>query len=194
MKKNWIFFMSGVKSGRDNYEPDKDWATVGTALSADRPYSLGSMQMYEIPRPGSHPASEVIDGVTADNNKVLKGPTIQRWHFVPSPHKEERAMWGKIDRALKRLYGYGDIWTYHHTTYGGLGVTTYAARKQLQVVKSYPKITRIFNETQPVTTPDLYDTQAERACDIREAGGWAKQRELMVRNHKTIKYDSVCRA
>jgi hypothetical protein len=151
----------------DAYEPEKDWTTVDTALNAEQYYPLGFLKVKDYTRRGQL-FFPVEDGVRPQGVAERKGKTYSRMVWTPHPQRHVRVFWGKLDRALKRLYEHGLLFTYAHTRSGYLSVTPWDERPRHTRPDKPPRFGRMYNYSNTTHVPcPSEESVTERAQDKR---------------------------
>lgn len=176
----------GVHSKLHEYDPTRDWEVIGKALSAKHWFPLGFFLPKDYYRKDTSNPWEQVDGVKVQSLVDRKGKFMTRWVWTPHQQREARVMWGKIDRAARRLHQHGELWTYLHTKSGVLRVKTFGERPNHKMPDRRP-IGRHYNygNTTYVYCPS-HDSVEERANDKRIVGKftWEDNRDAALA-HRT---------
>jgi hypothetical protein len=150
IRLNPVFLELGVEWRQ--YDGTTDLTLIQEARQQPR-YALSFLELVEIPR--KHHTDSPGTG-------THQAGVVFRWKRVPNKQRASRIMWGKINRACKRLAYHGWIAWYVHTLEGALSFAEDTKPLSKTPYKHPPTKFRHYHE-QWVQTPE------------REQGDWRKQ-------------------
>lgn len=171
--KRWPRQWWTAYTGRtDGYTPDSDWQVIGEECMRTTPTIAAWWTVKDKPS---------TEGWGDTKSKTVKAV----WYWKKQTDRDIRIRWGKVDRAIRRLYAHGEVVWYRHTPDGILSFKTPGEIACLSPTPEDIPITfrHVNNGNSTWLSCPSPDTIEERKHDKRiletEDNTWAKRRHAM---------------
>ena len=171
--KNWPrHWWTGYTGRTDGYTSDTDWQTIGEECERKTPTIAAWWTVKDKP--------------STEGWGDTKAKTIRAvWHWKKQTDRDMRIRWGKVDRAIRRLYAHGEVVWYRHTPDGKLEFKTPGEIAELATLPAYVPCTKRHVNNSPSAwlhcpSPDtIQERKQDRRILETENSTWAKRREAM---------------
>lgn len=175
MAREWKWWYQYVPH-QSGYDPSGDWKIISDETARDKPTIAGYYTTQKMTKRGMYYFPVVGDAEQV--KKVQKIHEVTVW--TPHPERAVRLRWGKIHRAMIRLFRHGEIAWYRHTREGILSFALpqegmLEDREPVVITGEMPARTWLYEHS-----PDTRDERkADKRWDELQYQTYAYKRTLM---------------